>query len=430
MARPKRSLTIVERARGLRRSVNNLKLKTNSEFATLTPVDDVATIPHAQLKSPGVMAKLVEALHIPEETMKARLAGRIAGLEPPPWHDGSNGALMAGVAVSRVKSAIHLPEYGAVITEKGDALQSSISEALYLTPSLAALPGVAMVNGEPMLSLPRGAPVLDRAAVFMAWGGRFNYGHFLIDCLTALAALEQAGLLDRWRPIAPPLNGWQREGLRLMLGEERAAQVREIPVPALYVDDLVFASPMDHFLHAPNRPLDQVRERMLAAIDEPGKGPAHLYINRLGDLKRPLVNEAALESALVARGFVSVAPEKLPISKQIALFRDADVILAPSGAALANVLFCKPGARIFEIQPINFAGIWARGLAHFVGAHWHSLFAPSPLYEREVHIEGSPRPGIEFRWRVSVEDVLAWLDQGLALNETALPEPAPPVRCG
>jgi hypothetical protein len=33
--------------------------------------------------------------------------------------------------------------------------------------------------------------------VFLPWGATFNYGHFVIDALPSLLALERAGLLDR-----------------------------------------------------------------------------------------------------------------------------------------------------------------------------------------------------------------------------------------
>lgn len=408
----------LEQARGLTRRVEALPLRIEPELAVLREVPTVADLTAQTPPSPGVLFQLETAQHIPEEVMLTRLAGRTAGHDMPPWHAGHGGAPMAGVMVSRVAQALHLPEYGAVITQDGRVLRSSVAEALYLTPSLAALPGVAMVDGAPRLTVRRGMPVIDRGAVFMAWGGRFNYGHFLIDCMAALAALERCGLTERFTLITPALNDWQRETLRLFLGEPRAARVREITAPVIHIDDAVFASAMDHFLHAPNRPLDVVRARMLAAIDEPPTGVSRLYVNRLSDTKRPLVNELELEAALVARGFVSVAPETLSLSRQIALFRDADVIVGPTGAALANVLFCKPGAQVFELQPTNFIGIWARGLSHFVEASWHGFFAPSPLSEADIHIEGVPKPGVSFHWRIETPEVLAWIDRGLEHDKT------------
>jgi capsular polysaccharide biosynthesis protein len=267
-----------------------------------------------------------------------------------------------------------------------------------------------MVEGEAMMTVPRRLPHVKTGAVFMAWGGRFNYGHFLLDCLSSLAALHQAGLLKEARPVTPPLNAWQKESIRLLLGEKGAARVREIEAPVLRVDDVVFASPMDHFLHAPNRPLDWVREQMLAHVDLPDTGARRVYLSRRADDKRRMVNEEALEAEMVRRGFAIVYPQQLSVAAQIATFRDADIIVAPTGAALANTLFCKPGAKVFEIQPTNYAGIWVRGVCHLAQADWHGFFAPSPLQEQDMHLEGALRPGLSFEWLTPLDDFLAFLD--------------------
>ncbi|CAN5287764.1 DUF563 domain-containing protein [soil metagenome] len=370
---------------------------------------------------PGAVAEMHIPWHIPEAVMKARLDGRVAGFDLPEWHDGAGGAPMAGVRICRVKNAVHMPEFGAVITPQGVALHASIGEALYFTPDLVELPGVSLEKGAPVLRAPRATPRLDRAAVFMAWGGRFNYGHFLLDCMTALTALDQCGLLDRFAPIAPPLNDWQREMVSLVLGPREAALLTETIAPIVRVDDLVFASPMDHFLHAPNRPLDAVRARILASIDEPPTGVSRLYVNRMGDTKRPMVNEAELEAAMIARGFTSIAPETLPLRRQIALFRDADIVVGPTGAALANTLFCRPGCKVFEIQPTNFTSIWTRGVCHFVGVQWHGFFAPSPMSETEVVIGGMARPNTLFNWRAPLPEVLDWIDRGCARDDSQNP---------
>lgn len=50
--------------------------------------------------------------------------------------------------------------------------------------------------------------------------------------------------------------------------------------------------------------------------------------------------------AFEARGFLCVRPETLGLREQAALFHDADVIAGASGAAFANIAFCRPGTRV------------------------------------------------------------------------------------
>ena len=310
----------------------------------------------------------------------------------------------------RVADVWHAPAFGAVFDRAGQVFKSSAHEALYLTPTLAALPHTRREDETTVFVPPADAPTLPRATVFMAWGGLHNYGHFLIDCLPALLAAEQAGALASHPPVAPPLLRWQAELLSL-LGVTPAV----IDAPVTRLGEAVFATPMDHFLHAPGPPLDAVRARILAAaaITDDPSAPKRLYISRLGSLKRVLVNEAELEAALEARGFAIVRPEILSIRDQIALFHRAETIVAPAGAALANVLFCAPGVTLIEIQPSNFTGVWVRNIALLAGVDWRGFFAPSPLSETEIVMEGELRPASEFSWRLDLPGFLAFLDGAL-----------------
>jgi capsular polysaccharide biosynthesis protein len=388
---------------------SGLKLEITTELSSLTHVESIVdSFAHAHIQC--AVASFTLGGYLTETEMKAWMAGRTAGEDCPSWHDGTGGSLVHGVLVGRIREAFYTPDFGAVIDQSGQVMKSTVGEALFVTPSLAALPYVTLVDDKPFLTPPADPPRVESGGVFMAWGGRFNYGHFLLDCLPSLAVLQLTGLLNEMPPVAPPLTTWQREGVELLLGAEGASRLVEVSAPLVSVGDIAFATPMDHFLHAPNKPLDWVREQMLARIDPAPTGVSRLYISRRGDPKRLMINEAELEAALEARGFKVVRPETLSVARQIALFRDADIIVAPTGAALANILFCKPTAKIFEIQPTNFVGIWTRGVAHFIGAAWHGFFAPSPIQERDIVIEGSLRPGIEFQWRTPLEPFLAFLD--------------------
>ena len=55
-----------------------------------------------------------------------------------------------------------------------------------------------------------------------------------------------------------------------------------------------------------------------------------------------------------SRGWALIAPEKLPIPDQIALFRDAEAIAGLHGSALTNLLWCTPGTLVVEFVQENF----------------------------------------------------------------------------
>lgn len=70
-----------------------------------------------------------------------------------------------------------------------------------------------------------------------------------------------------------------------------------------------------------------------------------IYLRRNSGVRR-LTNSQAIEALLVRRGFAVVEPEKLSFAEQVHIFREAEVIIGPTGAALANIIFSETRAHI------------------------------------------------------------------------------------
>ena len=83
--------------------------------------------------------------------------------------------------------------------------------------------------------------------------------------------------------------------------------------------------------------------------------PRKIYISRLGSKKRQLINELELIEFLQYQGYTCIDCSKESFTSQIRLFRNADYIIAPHGAALTNIAWCKPGTKVFDIIPIDHA---------------------------------------------------------------------------
>ncbi|WP_438858437.1 glycosyltransferase family 61 protein [Achromobacter spanius] len=89
--------------------------------------------------------------------------------------------------------------------------------------------------------------------------------------------------------------------------------------------------------------------RCKAAV--PSRGAARkrkIYAGRSGGL-RQLTNQQELEEALAARGFEIIRTDSLDIKTQITIFRDAEVIIAPTGAQLTNVVWAEPGTQVIVL---------------------------------------------------------------------------------
>jgi capsular polysaccharide biosynthesis protein len=284
--------------------------------------------------------------------------------------------------------------------------QATAGESLSWNPELAVLPCVRREGEARVFDPPADLPRLAAGTVFMAKGGEFNYGHYLLDCLSALLAVEEQGLTRDAPPIAPPLKRWHRDLLGLAFPD---LPVRETRAPLVRLGEAAFASNLDHFLHRPNRILLGLRARVLSRAP-PASGAKRLYISRRAYPMRVMVDEPALERALRARGFTIVRAERLPVAEQIALFRGAEVVVGATGAGLANALFAPEGAKVFEILPETFANWWLRNLVHLAGSDWYGYFCPAPTSPREVAWRYRIRRGFRWGYRLPVADFLRFLD--------------------
>jgi capsular polysaccharide biosynthesis protein len=64
---------------------------------------------------------------------------------------------------------------------------------------------------------------------------------------------------------------------------------------------------------------------------------------------------------------------QLSMARQIRLFSQAEMICAPHGAGLTNLLWCPPGCQVLELCASNFLNGVYEGLAECVGANYRYL---------------------------------------------------------
>lgn len=74
-----------------------------------------------------------------------------------------------------------------------------------------------------------------------------------------------------------------------------------------------------------------------------------VFIDRTKDSLRPLVNANYLKRVLKSLGIESILPGSMEHNYQILTFNDSKAIVTTSGAALTNLIFCKPGTTLIHI---------------------------------------------------------------------------------
>ncbi|WP_199258320.1 glycosyltransferase 61 family protein [Paracoccus binzhouensis] len=93
---------------------------------------------------------------------------------------------------------------------------------------------------------------------------------------------------------------------------------------------------------------------------------------------RGITGHKSLLAELSARGFRVVAFEHLSPLEQIAQMQAADIVIAPHGAGLANMVYARPGALVIEIGTRQTQlHRWGDFLsaAHVSGCHYDTVFA-------------------------------------------------------
>lgn len=218
----------------------------------------------------------------------------------------------------------------------------------------------------------------------------YNYFHFVIEVLPRLILLEQVREADDC-PLL--ISGGLHPNLRqlLALADKSGRPTRQLRRDVVHtVDCLYHPSDVSQVLDVYTRPmraeetripaeiLRRVRERILDRLGFVTQ-TAHRYIYvRRGRGLRQLVNEDAVESALADLGFEILTVNGLSVETQIKIFRGAKVIVAPTGAAVTNILWCQPGTKVVVLasdNPFSQLRIWQQ-LARVSDVHIQCLLGP------------------------------------------------------
>jgi hypothetical protein len=123
---------------------------------------------------------------------------------------------------------------------------------------------------------------------------------------------------------------------------------------AVTVPHLQAAIPVRHIPRALQSPFGLAKLGDLGSFvaGSAGEGAGRrIYVSRNDAKLRRVLNEKRLMPKLEALGFERAVLGELSIARQVALFRQADIVLAPHGAGLAHIAWCKPGTKIVEFFP-------------------------------------------------------------------------------
>jgi len=240
-----------------------------------------------------------------------------------------------------------------------------------------------------------------------------SYYHWMMQ---SLPAIDWGVRMRRHADIAlavPPLRPWQVEALAL-LGHATWPRLTLRPVAHYALASAEYAA----FLGARmsgivSRAAAETFARVRSAVAPAEDGADAIYVARTDAAARVAVNEAALIAMLERQGVRVVVPGTLPVTRQLALFRRAALVIGPHGAGLSNIIACEPGTQVYELVPSHYPNPCFNRLAQTCRLNWWG-----DVFEAEAG-DGNP---MRRTWRIDLDAVARRLDE--IRNRMANREPA------
>jgi capsular polysaccharide biosynthesis protein len=197
-----------------------------------------------------------------------------------------------------------------------------------------------------------------------------NYYHFMIDVVPRIELLRRAGLLSQLDAVlAPSAKPFQKEILSLAgLPLDRLIS----PSRRTYIigEELIVPCVPTNGKRIPRWACRAIAD-LFPGLHGPRSQARRIYISR-GDRKRTrsVANEPELEPVLARWGIESVSLDSMGVREQAEMFRQAELIVAPHGAALVNVAFCEPGTKILELFSPRYVNYCFRVIAGLCGLEY------------------------------------------------------------
>lgn len=198
------------------------------------------------------------------------------------------------------------------------------------------------------LLLPKPQPVTGRTLVLASTGGD-TYFHWITDVLPRLGLARRGGYDPAsfdWVLVNGLTHPFQEETLEhIGISKNRclsfhkpelAYEMEEALLPSLPGVPGVVPPETVEFLQStfPTKKIGAGRK---------------LFIGRGGAEHRALIHEGKIAAMLSERGFESVDCGKMSVQEQANIFGSAEVVVGAHGAALTNLVFCRPGTRVVEL---------------------------------------------------------------------------------
>lgn len=199
-----------------------------------------------------------------------------------------------------------------------------------------------------------------------------NYGHMLFDALSRVSLFERSGYdwNDVSHVLVPDLSSNGRKSAAQLCGIPPEKMVALSGLSIVECEELIAPTFPGVRCNTPTWVGEFWRSKS-PRIQRRGR---RLFLSRRGS-RRTLIDESALAPVLDAAGFETIVPGDNSIRD---LLPQADMIAGPHGAALADVMFCNPGAVLIELTPPGHIEPYYYTAADSAGMSYFSILGTYP----------------------------------------------------
>ena len=198
------------------------------------------------------------------------------------------------------------------------------------------------IKSQKYQKIPRASWVIDDKS--------FNYFHWITDVLSRIEMLSDHDLKEY--PILIPSNFSKATFI--------IETLKVLSIPHIFYDDdkkyligtlLVtsHAAPAGNY----NKFLIQkVKQKLVDASKSESIifDNKKLWVSRSGQKRRLVKNEDKVTKFLKKEGFTVIYPDNYTLLEQIKIFNNAELVIAPHGAALTNIMFMNKYSKIMEVR--------------------------------------------------------------------------------
>jgi hypothetical protein len=201
------------------------------------------------------------------------------------------------------------------------------------------------------------------------------YGHWLVEILPRIRGIKHYQRKTGREPtilINTNTTDWQLDLLELAGVDEKNVE-RWDGSQALINRYILPMWPKNHFHSSNFNWIEEKIKRNVNYEKYENSFSSRVYISRENMNRRQVLNREQLVDSISGYGFESYSPETMTFAEQVALYKNADILMGAKGSGLANMIFSND-SNVIELFPSNYFHLWQFEVSKISNNRYYPIF--------------------------------------------------------